>query len=71
MSAVAIPMPLSVMTKVYLRPTRSPIRPNTAAPNGRIKNPAVKVPTYLIRSDPDWLWAKNREARRLARLPKM
>src|SRR5256885_7036999 len=47
MSAVARPMPLSVMRKVYLRPTMSPTRPKTNAPNGRMRKPAVKVPTVL------------------------
>ncbi len=32
-----------VMRNVYLRPTRSPMRPNTSAPNGRTKNPAAKA----------------------------
>ena len=32
-----------VMRKVYLRPTRSPIRPNTSAPNGRTAKPAAKA----------------------------
>src|SRR5206468_3175098 len=47
MRAVAKPMPLSVMRNVYLRPTMSPTRPNTKAPNGRIRNPAVNVPPRL------------------------
>ncbi len=32
-----------VMRKVYLRPTRSPSRPNTSAPKGRTKKPAAKA----------------------------
>ena len=32
-----------VTRKVFLRPTRSPIRPNTSAPNGRTANPAAKA----------------------------
>ena len=31
------------MRKVYLRPTRSPSRPNTSAPNGRTAKPAAKA----------------------------
>src|SRR6266567_8723621 len=38
---VAVPMTMMVTRKVYLRPTRSPIRPNTSAPNGRTRNPAA------------------------------
>jgi hypothetical protein len=30
-----------VTRNVYLRPTRSPIRPNTSAPNGRTRKPAA------------------------------
>ncbi len=32
-----------VIRKVYLRPTRSPMRPKKRAPNGRTKNPAAKA----------------------------
>ena len=32
-----------VTRKVYFRPTMSPIRPNTSAPNGRTRNPAAYV----------------------------
>ena len=35
-----IPM---VTRKVFLRPTRSPIRPNRIAPNGRTAKPAAKA----------------------------
>ena len=35
------PMTTIVHRNVYLRPTRSPIRPNTIAPNGRTRNPAA------------------------------
>ena len=31
------------MRKVYLRPMRSPRRPNTMAPKGRTKKPAAKA----------------------------
>ena len=48
-----IPM---VTRKVFLRPTRSPIRPNTRAPNGRTAKPAAKAasrrsPTINIEVD--------------------
>ena len=35
-------MPI-VTRKVFLRPTRSPIRPNTSAPKGRTANPAANA----------------------------
>ena len=37
------PMIMMVTRKVYLRPTRSPMRPNTSAPNGRTRKPAAKA----------------------------
>ena len=37
------PMMTMVTRKVYLRPTRSPRRPNTSAPNGRTRKPAAKA----------------------------
>ena len=38
---VELPMTRMVTRKVYLRPTRSPIRPNSRAPNGRTRKPAA------------------------------
>ncbi len=40
---VDTPMIRMVTRKVYLRPTRSPRRPNTSAPNGRTRKPAAKA----------------------------
>ena len=40
---VAEPMMRMVTRKVYLRPTRSPNRPNTRAPKGRTRKPAAKA----------------------------
>ena len=39
---VDVPMITIVIRNVYLRPTMSPSRPNTIAPNGRTANPAAK-----------------------------
>ena len=39
--AVAMPISVIVTRKVYFRPTRSPIRPNTIAPKGRTRKPAA------------------------------
>ena len=38
-SAVARPITTIVTRNVYFRPIRSPIRPNTSAPNGRTEKP--------------------------------
>ena len=38
---VEAPITVMVMRKVYLRPTRSPMRPKTSAPNGRTRKPAA------------------------------
>jgi hypothetical protein len=40
-AAVALPMTTIVIRNVYLRPTRSPIRPKTSAPKGRTRKPAA------------------------------
>ena len=37
------PMMPMVTRKVFLRPTMSPIRPNTSAPNGRTAKPAANA----------------------------
>ena len=38
---VDMPIKNMVIRKVYLRPMRSPSRPNTSAPNGRTRKPAA------------------------------
>jgi len=40
---VEAPMMRMVMRNVYLRPTRSPMRPKTRAPKGRTRNPAANA----------------------------
>ncbi len=40
---VEAPMITMVTRKVYLRPTKSPRRPNTSAPKGRTRKPAAKA----------------------------
>ena len=40
-AAVERPITMIVTRKVYFRPTRSPMRPNTSAPNGRTRKPAA------------------------------
>ncbi|MNC90625.1 hypothetical protein D3C83_67470 [compost metagenome] len=36
-------MMIMVTRKVFLRPTMSPTRPNTSAPNGRTRKPAANA----------------------------
>jgi hypothetical protein len=58
-----------VTRKVYFRPIRSPMWPNTSAPRGRTAKPAPKV-ARLARSWAVSLWAgKNRLPKNTARLP--
>jgi len=64
-------MPVSVKRKVYLRPTRSPMRPNSSAPRGRIRKPMVKSATVLRKAATGWVFSKNLTASTEARLPKM
>ena len=40
--AVAIPIRVTVTRKVYLRPNRSPRKPNSTAPSGRKPKPTAK-----------------------------
>ena len=46
-AAVDPPMMRRVARKANFRPIRSPIRPNTRAPNGRTANPTAKVASVL------------------------
>ena len=48
-----------VIRKVYLRPTRSPSRPNTSAPNGRTKKPAAKASSAKMNAVVSLMPAKN------------
>ena len=64
-------MPTSVKMKVYLRPTRSPSQPNTKAPNGRTRNPAVNSAIVLSRAATWWLFSKNLTYKIVAKLPKI
>ena len=64
-------MPTSVMMKVYLRPTTSPSQPNTNAPNGRTRKPAVNSAIVLSRAATGWLLSKNLTDKIVAKLPKI
>ena len=48
-----------VMRKVYLRPTRSPSRPKTSAPNGRTRKPAAKASSAKMLRVASGYWQKN------------
>jgi hypothetical protein len=39
-----------VIRNVYLRPTRSPNRPNTSAPNGRTAKPAANASSAKMKA---------------------
>ena len=56
---------------VYLRPTRSPSQPNTNAPSGRTRNPAVNSAIVLSRAATGWLFSKNLTDKIVAKLPKI
>ena len=43
-AAVDRPMPITVTSSVTLRPSRSPIAPNTIPPRGRKRKPTAKLP---------------------------
>ena len=59
------------MMNVYLRPTTSPSQPNTNAPNGRTRNPAVNSAIVLSSAATGWLFSKNLTDKIAAKLPKM
>ena len=65
------PMPLSVMRKVYLRPTRSPSHPKRNAPRGRTRKPAVNNAIVLSSAATGFVFEKNFTASTAARLPKI
>src|SRR6267143_1222453 len=46
-------MKTMVIRKVYLRPTRSPMRPKTIAPKGRTRKPAASVAALINISSPN------------------
>jgi hypothetical protein len=48
-----------VSKKVYFRPIRSPMRPNTRAPKGRITKPAAKVASAARNPAVGLSWGKN------------
>ena len=50
MANVEPPISSRVSRKVYLRPTMSPMRPNTTAPNGRTTKPTAKAASVLSKA---------------------
>jgi hypothetical protein len=71
MRNVAPPMISSVTRNAYLRPTRSPTRPKTIAPNGRTANPVAKVASVSRIAAVGFSFGKNSPAMTAKRLPKM
>ncbi len=71
MAPVPSAMPTSVKMNVYLRPTQSPSQPNTKAPNGRTRNPAVNSAIVLSSAATGWLFSKNLTDKIVAKLPKI
>ena len=53
------PMMTMVIRKVYLRPIRSPRRPNTSAPSGRTRKPAAKASSANTLRVASGYWLKN------------
>ena len=53
------PMIVIVTRKVYLRPTRSPMRPKKSAPNGRTRKPAAKASRAKMLRVVSSNWVKN------------
>ena len=71
MRNVERPMIDSVTMNAYLRPIRSPIRPNTIAPKGRTRNPVANSAHVLIKSHVGSLPGNRRADMTAARLPKI
>ena len=69
MSAVARPIVSSVTRKVYLRPIRSPIRPNTSAPSGRTPKPAPNVARLASSAARSLPGGKNSSPKKTASVP--
>lgn len=56
---VELPMMMMVTRKVYFRPTMSPMRPNTSAPNGRTRKPAANARSAKMVRVVSSNWLKN------------
>ena len=64
-------MIVSVTMNAYLRPIRSPTRPNTSAPNGRTMKPVAKSAQVLISAQVGFPCGNIISDMITARLPKM
>ena len=71
MSAVERPMTTIVTRKVYLRPTRSPIRPKKRAPKGRTEKPTPKSARLERKAAVLSPAGKNALLKKTASVPKM
>ena len=68
---VAPPISIRVTIKVYLRPIKSPNRPNTKAPKGRTTKPAAKVARVFRKAAVGLSVGKNLVDNTVAKLPKI
>ena len=62
-------MTVIVTRNVNFRPTMSPTRPKTAAPNGRTANPAPNVASEARRAAVSFPFGKNCVEKNAARTP--
>ena len=67
--AVEKPIVAIVIRNVYLRPTRSPMWPNTRAPSGRTPKPAPNVARLASSCAVSLPFGKNSPPKNTARLP--
>ena len=65
---VETPITVMVMRKVYLRPTRSPMRPKISAPKGRTRKPAAYAPKAPSSAAVTLPGGKNTPAKKGARI---
>ena len=66
-----VPRPISVMVtkNVYFRPTMSPMRPNTSAPNGLTANPAANASSVKMKPTLAGTLEKKYLARKMPSVP--
>lgn len=54
---------MTVSVSAALRPLRSPIRPSTQPPTGRMKKPTAKIPMVFMRFAVSFPFGKNESAK--------
>lgn len=58
----------TVRVSAALRPLRSPIRPSSQPPTGRMKNPTAKMPMVFMRFAVSFPFGKNASAKYTAKV---